>query len=232
MGTLIDALQNAALLIVSLDAGVVENAFRSLSIALISTCITSVFAIPLGILIAEHDFRCKRILVTVLNTLLGVPTVVVGLLVYSFISKQGPLGRLDLLFTVPGIIVGEVLLILPLITALTLAAVTRGHRDVRRAALSLGADETQTLWTVFCESRFGILAAVIAGYGRVVGEVGVATILGGNAEGFTRTLTTAVVLNIEMGYFERALALGVVLLGLSFVINIVFQILQGGGRSA
>lgn len=231
MAILFDAFRNALLLIVALDEEVIEYACRSLGIALAATCITSAFAIPIGLLIAEHDFRYKRVLVTVLNTLLGIPTVVVGLLVYSFISRQGPFGALDLLFTVPGIILGEVFLILPLIAALTLAAVTRVDRDVRRTALSLGANERQALWAVFRESRFGILAAVIAGYGRVVGEVGVATILGGNAEGFTRTLTTAIVLNVEMGYIERALALGLVLLGLSFAINIVFQLLQGGGRA-
>ncbi|HOZ47369.1 MAG TPA: ABC transporter permease [Candidatus Hydrogenedentes bacterium] len=230
MGTLADALRNAVGLIVSLDADLIEYAGRSLYIALVSTCLASMAAVPIGILLAERAFRGKRIVVTVLNTLLGVPTVVVGLLVYSFISRQGPLSALGMLFTVPGIITGEVLLILPLITALTLTAVARLDRDVRRTALSLGANEAQALWAVFRESRFGILAAIIAAYGRVVGEVGIATILGGNAAGFTRTLTTAIVLNVEMGYFERALALGLVLLGLSFTLNIAFQLLQGGGR--
>jgi len=230
MDTLLDALQNAFRLIISLDKGVVQYAVRSLYIALIGTCIAGVIAIPAGVVLAEHDFRGKRGLVTVLNTLMGVPTVVVGLFVYAFISRTGPLGALELLFTVKGIIVGEVLLILPLMTALTLAAVARIDRDVRRAALSLGASEGQALWTVFRESRFGILAAIIAGYGRVVGEVGVAMILGGNADRFTRTMTTAIVLNVDMGYFELALALGIVLLTLSFVINIAFQFLQGRGR--
>lgn len=230
MQTLVDALRNALYLIASFDPDVVQYAVRSLSIALVSTAVASTIAIPVGVLIAEHDFPRKRALVTVLNTLLGIPTVVVGLLVYSFVSRQGPFGSLGLLFTVPGIIIGEVVLIVPLIAALTLSAVTRIDRDVRRVALALGAAERQALWAVFRESRFGILAAVIAGYGRVVGEVGIATILGGNADGFTRTLTTAIVLNIEMGYFERALALGLVLLGLSFAINVVFQLLQGGGR--
>jgi tungstate transport system permease protein len=181
-------------------------------------------------MIAEHDFHGRRGLVTLLNTLMGVPTVVVGLFVYCLISRKGPLGMLNLLFTVPGIIIGEVLLILPLLTALSLSAVTRLDRDVRLTALGLGASDWQALWTVMRESRFGILAAVIAGYGRVVGEVGVAMILGGNADRFTRTLTTAIVLNIDMGYFELALALGLLLLGLSFTINIVFQLLQGRGR--
>jgi tungstate transport system permease protein len=230
METLSDALRNAFRLIVSFDGDVMECAARSLLIALIATCVASVIAVPLGVTIAEHDFRFKRGLVTALNTLMGIPTVVVGLLVYSFVSRQGLFGSLGLLFTVPGIIIGEIVLILPLMTSLTLAVVTRVDRSVRRAALSLGANERQALWTVFRESRFGILAAVIAGYGRVVGEVGVATILGGNAEGFTRTLTTSIVNHISMGCFDYALALGFVLLALSFAVNILFQLLQGRAR--
>ena len=230
MSTLLDALANAFHLIASLDPDVIQYARRSVLIALVSTSAASAVAIPVGVLVAEHDFHGKRLLVTVLNTLLGVPTVVVGLFVYSFISRSGPLGQLGLLFTVPGIIIGEILLILPLATALTLMAVTRIDRDVRLTALALGASDRQALWVVLQESRFGILAAVIAAYGRVVGEVGVATILGGNADGFTRTLTTSIVLHVDMGNFELALALGIVLLAFSFAINVVFQLLQGRGR--
>jgi len=209
---------------------VTEYAGRSLFIALISTALASTVAVPLGVLLAEHEFRGKRALVTLLNTLLGIPTVVVGLLVFSLISRSGPLGRFGLLFTVPGIIIGEVVLIFPLVTALTLSAVQRIDRDVRRTALSLGANGRQALWLVLREARFGAFAAIIAAYGRVVGEVGVAMILGGSADGFTRTLTTAIVLQIDMGYFDLALALGIVLFSLSFAINIMLQVLQGRGR--
>lgn len=229
---LFEALHKAIALILAADAEVVQYASRSLFIAMIATSSASLLGIPIGAWIAEHEFRGKRLIVTILNTLLGIPTVVVGLFVYSFISSKGPFGALGLLFTVPGIIVGEVFLILPLIVAFTFAAVARVDRDVRLCALSLGADRRQALWAVFRESRFGILAAVIAGYGRVVGEVGIATIIGGNADGFTRTLTTSIVLNIEMGYFERALALGMVLLMLSFLINVAFQFVQGRGQRA
>lgn len=231
MGTLIDAIANAVRLIVALDADVVQYAGRSLYIALVATGVSCVIALPLGVLIAEHEFRGRRVLITILNTFMGIPTVVVGLFVYSLISRTGPLGALDLLFTVRGIIIGEVLLILPLMASLTLAAVSRIEHDVRRTALSLGATERQVVWVVLRESRFGLLAAIIAGYGRVVGEVGVATILGGNADRFTRTMTTAAVLHIDMGYFETALALGLVLLALSFAINVAFQLLQGRGRA-
>lgn len=230
MRTLLDALTNVVSLIVSFDASVVQYALRSLSIALVATCIAAVLAVPAGVLIAERSFPGKRALVTVLNTLLGVPTVVVGLLVFAFISRSGPLGDAGLLFTVRGIIIGEVLLILPLATSLVISTVTRVDRDIRKTAMSLGARETRVLLAILREARYGILAAVIAAFGRVVGEVGVATILGGNAERFTRTMTTAIVLNVDAGSFELALALGIVLLIVSLAVNIVFQLLQGGGR--
>jgi tungstate transport system permease protein len=134
------------------------------------------------------------------------------------------------LFTIPGIIIGEVLLIIPIVAALTVAAVSRTDRDVRKTALALGASSRQALWTVICESRFGVLAAVIAAFGRVVSEVGVATILGGNIDRFTRTMTTAIVRYVDMGEFALALALGILLLSISLSINIVFQYFQGGGQ--
>jgi len=230
MQTILDALYNSLHMILTLDLDVVEYAGRSLLIALISTLVASLVGIPLGMLIAEHDFRGKRAVVTLLNTLLGLPTVVVGLLVYAFLSRSGPLGNLQMLFTIPGIIVGEVFLIVPIVTAFTLTAVTRTDQDVRKTVLALGANSRQALWTVFCESRFGVLAAVIAAFGRVVSEVGVATILGGNVDRFTRTMTTAIVLNVDMGNFALALALGIVLLVISLSINVLFQYAQGGGQ--
>jgi tungstate transport system permease protein len=200
-------------------------------IALVSTLIASLIGIPAGMVIAERDFLGKRVVVTILNTLLALPTVVVGLLVYTFLSRTGPLGHLHLLFSVPGIIIGEVLLVIPIVTAFTLSAVTRTDRDVRKTALALGASPRQAHWTVFCESRFGVMAAVIAAFGRVISEVGVATIVGGNVDRFTRTMTTAIVLNVDMGQFALALALGIVLLVLSLSINVLFQYFQGGGRA-
>jgi tungstate transport system permease protein len=225
-----DALQNAWHLIITLDPDVVEYAVRSLVIATVSTLFASVIGIPIGILIGENNFPGKRAVVTILNTLLALPTVVVGLTVYMFITRHGPLGHLALLYSVPGIIIGEVLLIVPIVTALTVTAVARTDRDVRKAALALGASSRRAHWTVICESRFGVLAAIIAAFGRVVSEVGVATILGGNIDRFTRTMTTAIVRYVDMGKFPFALALGILLLGISLSINIIFQYFQGGGH--
>ena len=229
MQTLLDALWSAVHLIITLDPNVLEYAGRSLLIAAVSTLVASLIGIPAGAVVAACDFPGKRSLVTILNTLLSVPTVVVGLGVYSLINHNGPLGQAQLLFTVPGIVIGEVLLIVPIVTAFTVTAVARTDRDVRKTALALGASAGQAHWLVICESRFGVLAAVIAAFGRVVCEVGVAMIVGGNVDHFTRTLTTAIVLNVDMGDFALALALGLVLLAISLGINVLFQCVQGGG---
>jgi tungstate transport system permease protein len=231
MQTLLDALRNALHLVVTFDPNVIEYAGRSLLIATVATLVASLLGVPAGVLIAEHEFRGKRAVVTVLNTLLAIPTVVVGLLVYTLISRTGPLGRFELLFSVPGIIIGEVLLILPIVMAFTVTAVARTDRDVRKTAATLGASERQIHWLVLRESRFGVLAAVIAAFGRVVSEVGVAMILGGNVDRFTRTMTTAIVLNVDMGGFAVALALGIVLLAVSLSINVLFQYFQGGAQA-
>jgi tungstate transport system permease protein len=227
---ILDALRTAWHLIVTLDPNVVEYAVRSLVIASIATAVASLIGVPVGIVLGESVFRGKRAVVTVLNTMLALPTVVVGLVVYLFLRHEGPLGSLGLLLTVPGIIVGEVILIVPIIVALTVAAVARTDRDVRKTALALGANARQANWIVIRESRFGVLAAVIAAFGRVVSEVGVAMIVGGNIDRFTRTMTTAIVRYVDMAEFALALALGAVLLGISLSINVLFQYVQGGGH--
>ncbi|MFW6124952.1 MAG: ABC transporter permease [Pirellulales bacterium] len=227
---IVDALRTAWHLVVTLNSDVVEYAARSLVIATVSTLVAAAIGVPLAVLIAENQFLGKRLVVTVLNTLLALPTVVVGLVVYMFLCHKGPLGHLGLLLTVPGIVIGEVLLIVPIVIALSVAAVSRTDRDVRKTALALGASTAQAHWVALRESRFGVLAAVIAAFGRVVSEVGVATILGGNIDRFTRTMTTAIVVSIDKAEFPLALALGIVLLGISLSINVLFQWVQGGGR--
>lgn len=227
---ILDALRTAWHLVVTLNPDVMEYALRSLLIASVSTLVAAVIGIPVGIVVGENDFPGKRVVVTILNTLLALPTVVVGLTVYMFLRHTGPLGSLGLLLTVPGIIIGEVLLIVPIVTALTVVAVARTDRDVRKTALALGASNRQAQWLVVRESRFGILAAVVAAFGRVVSEVGVATILGGNIDRFTRTMTTAIVRYVDMAEFALALALGIVLLAISLSINVLFQYFQGGGQ--
>ncbi len=230
MEFLLDSLFSAALLVFSLDPEVLSIVGVSLRVSGMSILLTAIIGVPLGFWIAFSAFPGKRFLITCLNTLLAVPTVVIGLFVYSFISRKGILGSLDLLYTQPAIIIGQILLILPLVTTLTVAAISRIDERYRRTAKTLGANQWQTAWVIFREARFAVVAAVIAAYGRVIAEVGISMMLGGNARGFTRTMTTAMALEYDKGEFTLAVALGIILLGLSFGVNLLFHFFQGRSR--
>ncbi|MBW2737930.1 MAG: ABC transporter permease, partial [Deltaproteobacteria bacterium] len=155
------------------------------------------------------------------------PTVVIGLFVYSFISRRSILGSLDLLYTQKAIVIGQIILVLPIVATLTIAAISRIDERYRKTAMTLGANRRQTACVIFREARFGIVAAVIAAFGRVIAEVGISMMLGGNARGFTRTMTTAMALEYDKGEFILAVALGIILLVLSFSINLIFHFFQG-----
>ena len=230
MGFLIDSIRSAVALMVSLDPEMMEIVGVSVKVSGTSTLIAGFLGIPLGFAIAFNDFRGKQILITVLNTLLALPTVVIGLFVYAFISRRGVLGMLDLLYTQKAMIIGQVILILPVVTVFTIAAVSRIDERYRKTALTLGADAWQTALAVAREARFGLVAAVVAAFGRVIAEVGISMMLGGNAKGFTRTMTTAMALEYDKGQFTLAVALGIVLLTLAFGMNLLFHFFQGRSR--
>ncbi|MBU4258782.1 MAG: ABC transporter permease [Proteobacteria bacterium] len=231
MELLTDSFISAILLIASLDPEVFSIVWVSLKVSGISTLIASLMGAPLGFLIAYGSFKGKRILIVCLNTMLALPTVVIGLFVYSFISRRGIFGPFDLLYTQKAIIIGQVILILPIVTTLTIAAISRIDERYRKTAMTLGANRWQTACVIFREARFGIVAAVIAAFGRVIAEVGISMMLGGNARGFTRTMTTAMALEYDKGEFILAVALGIILLVLSFGINLIFHFFQGRTRT-
>lgn len=230
MTFLLDSLYSALLLIRSLDREMLEIIFVSLRLSVSSTFIASVIGIPLGLFITLNEFRGKRFTITCLNTLLAMPTVVVGVLVYSFISRKGLFGSLDLLYTQKAIIIGQVFLIIPMITTYSISAISRIDDRYRKTALTLGAGPVQAAWVIVREARFGIVSAIIISYGRVIAEVGISMMLGGNAKGFTRTMTTAMALEYDKGEFVLSIALGIVLLMISFAINILFHYFQGKTR--
>ncbi len=203
----------------------------SLKVSCASTLLASLVGAPAGFVVAFGSFRGKRMVITILNTLLALPTVVVGLFVYAFITRRGILGPLDLLYTQKAMIIGQTLLIIPVVTAFTIAAISRIDERYRKTAMTLGANRWQTSWVIFREARFGIMAAIIAAYGRVIAEVGISMMLGGNIKGFTRTMTTAMALEYDKGAFTLAVALGIVLLGLSFGMNLLFHFFQGRTRA-
>ncbi len=227
MGFLIDSFLSAVSLLWSLDPDLYLIIYVSLKVSLSSTAIASFFGIPVGFWIALHEFRAKRFLITVLNTLMALPTVVIGLWVYAFLSRKGILGMLDLLYTPTAMIIGQVILILPIVISLTHSAVGRLDHRYRKTALTLGATPLQAALVVLREARFGVMAAVIAAFGRVIAEIGISMMLGGNAKGFTRTMTTAMALEYDKGEFVLAVALGLVLLFISLSVNVFLHFLQG-----
>jgi len=203
----------------------------SLYVAGAATAICTLAGVPAGFLLATRDFRGRRLAVTLLNTLMALPTVVVGLFVYSFITRRSLLGPLDLMFSTDAMIVGEVILGLPIVTALTLSAVASQERAVRETAATLGAGPLRSAATVLWEGRFALGAAIAAAFGRLVGEVGVAMILGGNIAGSTRTMATAMALETSKGEFPVAMALGIVLMSVALGVNFVLRYLQGKGEA-
>ena len=230
MQFLLDSFHSALLLLWSIDPALLEIVTVSLKVSSSSTLIASMVGVPAGFLIAFREFPGKRLLITILNTLLALPTVVVGLFVYAFITRRGILGVLDLLYTQKAMIIGQVILIVPIVTVFTISAISRIDERYRKTAMTLGANALQTAWVIIREARFAIMAAVIAAFGRVIAEVGISMMLGGNAKGFTRTMTTAMALEYDKGEFVLGVALGIVLLTISFGLNIFFNYIQGRAR--
>ena len=230
MGFILEGILQSLRLIVTANAEVMQAVAVSLKVSFLSTSAATAIGIPAAFWISTHTFRGKRLLLTVINTLMGLPTVAVGLIVYAFLSRSGPFGSLGLLFTPAAIVLGQIILAVPIITAIGIAAIGGVDRRVRETALTLGADETQAALAVFREGRTAIIAAVIAGFGRVIAEIGVAMMLGGNIKGVTRTMTTAIALETSKGDFSLALAIALILMLIVFSVNILFQRLQARGR--
>ena len=213
-------------LIFSLDREIFSIALLSLKVSTIATFLSSLVGVPLGFIIGSGQFWGKKGLTAIFNTLMALPTVVVGLLVYSLISRQGPLGPLELLFTPKAMVIGQFILATPIIVALTISATQAIDPRVKITAMTLGAGPLRTAVTVLSEAKFALMAAVVAGFGRVIGEVGCALMVGGNIRGYTRTITTAISLETAKGEFAFGLALGFILLTVAFVVNILLHWLQ------
>ena len=226
-----DSFFSALILMRDLDQELLTIVGVSLKVSLSSTLLAAGFGIPLGFIVGIRDFPGKRGVVTLLNTLLALPTVVIALFVYSFISRRGILGAFDLLYTPEAIVIGQFLLILPVVATFTMSAISRIDGRYRQTAMTLGAGRMQTALVILREARFGIMAAVVAAFGRVISEIGISMMLGGNARGFTRTMTTAMALEYDKGEFVLAVALGIVLMSLSLFINVILNLVQGKGKN-
>jgi tungstate transport system permease protein len=184
-------------------------------------------AVLLGYAIATSRFAGRRVVVWLVQATLSLPTVLVGLLLYLLLSRQGPMGGLHLLFTQGGVMAGQFVIAMPVLVAFTLAAVQAADPRFAETAIALGASRWRTMLTVLHEVRFGVMAAVISGFGRVISEVGCALMVGGNIAGETRTITTAIALETSKGDFAQGIALGMVLIVLALLMNGALMFLQG-----
>jgi tungstate transport system permease protein len=182
--------------------------------------------LPAGFLLGYFNFKGKRALRTILDTLLALPTVSVGLLVYAFIASNGPFGQFGLLFTLTGIAIGQTILAFPIVTAITASIVENIDPELKLTLVSLGAGKRNIIMTCLWEVRYGLLAAAVTAYGRVLTEVGISMMVGGNIKYHTRTITTAIALETNKGMFADGIALGIVLIGIAFAVNLSLSFLR------
>lgn len=226
MGAFLDSLIGAAQLILSFDPELVSITLLSLYVSLLGVFFAGLFAVPFGIFLGLREFRGKRLVVNIINTFMGLPPVIVGLFLFVIFSRQGTLGNTSLLFTPEIMALAQFIIAFPIIAGVTLSAIGGLEKDVLDLIVSLGSTRFQRISLTFFEIRFGLLTALMAGMGRAFSEVGAVIIVGGNIRYHTRVLTTAIVLETSRGEFETAMALGIILLALVFVINYAITIVQ------
>jgi len=218
----------AVKLIFAFDPEIYRIMWTSVRISISSALLASFIGIPLGALITIYEFHGKKFLQVMLNSLMALPTVTIGLIFYGLLSRNGPMGDYGLLYTQMAVILGECVLILPIVVNLTISAIQSADERLLPTLKMLGASQLQQLLLVLRERRVAVLCAVVTGFGRAIGEVGVAMMLGGNIAGVTRTMTTAIALETNKGEFEFALALGLLLLSVAFAVNGLLQVLRRG----
>ncbi|HBE88586.1 MAG TPA: tungstate transporter permease [Elusimicrobia bacterium] len=226
MEFIIEGFRKAVGLILSGNPEIFSIARLSLTVSVLATLIAVAAGVPLGAWIAVKRFPLKKLLIALVNTGMGLPPVVAGLVVMLFLARSGPLGFLNWLYTPKGMILAQVVIALPIITALTISAMQGVDRRFYRQVLALGATEWQAIIICLKELRLTMVAAVIAGFGRLVAEVGAVMIVGGNIRHQTRMLTTATVMETQMGNFDMAIAIGLVLLALGFAVNLALTLIQ------
>jgi len=226
VGFIFESLQHAIDLILSFDGEVFSTVWTSLYTSTVAILLAAAVGVPMGTALGLGRFAGRRGVLTLLNTLMALPTVVVGLVLFGLFSRQGPLGSWGLLFTPWAMIAGQMVLATPIVANYTVATVAGADPRIIPTALTLGASRLRAVRQLLLETRFGIVAAIVAGFGRVIAEVGVAMMLGGNIRGYTRTMTTAIALETSKGEFAFGLALGLVLLAVALIVNLFLNLLQ------
>lgn len=226
MNGIIEGSAKTLQLIFSVDPKILEITLRALFVSGAAAVIATLLGIPLALLIGLNDFPGKTLVKTVFSALLGTPTVAMGLILYLAFTKAGPLGILGLLYTPTAIIIGEALLITPIIVSIATSAIEAVDREILNLAKTLGASESQQSTTVLREALSGILLAAIAAFNRAIAELGVAQMVGGNIQGATEVLTTAISNETQRGNFQLSIALGIILLSIVFGITLALNIIQ------
>ncbi len=219
MSGIIEGISDAFFLIITLDADLIEIILLSLWVSTTAIFIAGLIGLPFGTMLAQTHFPGRSVTIVVLNALMGFPPVVVGLIVYLFLSRSGPFGVLGLLFTPTAMIIAQVLLAVPIITSITRQTITDLWSRHRELLLSVGATPLQQLLTLLWEARFALATAILAGFGRIIGEVGAVMIVGGNIDHATRVLTTAIALETRKGNMGLAIGLGIILILIAIAIN-------------
>ena len=224
---LIDALRDAVRLLCSGDGTLWGIIWLSLKTSILGLALATPPAVITGYLLATSNFAGRRLCIWLAQAALSIPTVLIGLLLYLMLSRQGPAGGLHWLFSQPGVIAGQFFIAVPVLLAFTLSAVQAADPRLAETAVTLGASRYRIMATVLHETRFGVMAAIIYGFGRVISEVGCAMMVGGNIAGATRTITTAIALETSKGEFAQGIALGAVLIAIALVINAGLMLVQG-----
>lgn len=226
MELVFQGIQKAFELIATLNSEVLGITWLSLKISGIATFISLVIGVSIGTAVALNNFWGKRFVISLINTGMGLPPVVVGLFVTIMIWRSGPFGFLNLLYTPYAIILAQAIIATPIIMGVSVAAIQNLHPNLRLQALSLGASRLQMVWILIQEARLPLMAAVMAGFGGVISEVGASMMVGGNIKGYSRVLTTATVMETSKGNFDMAIALGTILLILAFAVNVLLTLIQ------
>jgi len=229
MSTILESFAKALSLILHLNKDLLGIIFLSLKVSGTALVVATLIGLPLSALLGFKKFPLKGLSVSILNTFMGLPPVVVGLFVYLLLSRSGPLGFMALLYSPTAMVIAQTILALPIVASLSHSAIISVDPIIKQASMTLGATPLQVSLTILREARYGIMSAIIAGFGRVMAEVGAILIVGGNIAGFTRVMTTTIALETDKGNFELALALGIILLGISLGINSALHLIQKKG---
>jgi tungstate transport system permease protein len=226
MGYITEGVVRAFELLLAGNQETYSAVFATLKASTMSMMGSLALGIPCGFLLGYFDFTGKKQIRAVVDTLLALPTVVVGLFVYAFVSHRGPLGEMELLFTIPGIAAAQTILVLPIVISLTATAVESLDKRLKSTLMALGARGRQIAVASILEARYAVMIAAVTAYGRAISEVGVSMMIGGNIKWHTRTITTAIALETGKGEFSMGIALGIVLLTLAFTVNALLTILK------